>query len=144
MMLTPHFSLMELTVSEVAARRGIDNSPPPAVLRVLRETAQQMEKMRALLGYPIIVTSGYRSPALNQAVGGVNSSAHLTGHAVDFVCPKFGTPFDVATAVKASKIEFDQLILEYGWVHISFDPQMRGECLTRKSATSPYRVGLIP
>lgn len=144
MMLSPHFSLEEFTISITAENEGIDNTPSPAMLSTLRETAQQMERVRAALGFPIVVTSAYRCTTLNRVVGGAPNSAHRTGHAVDFVCPKFGTTFDVATTIKASKIEFDQLILEYGWVHISFDPRLRGQCLTKKSATSPYRVGLIP
>ncbi len=79
MMLSPHFSLEELTISDYAARHGIDNAPPPAVFETLQRTAQKMETVRRVLGYPIHVTSGFRCAELNKAIGGVPISAHLTG-----------------------------------------------------------------
>lgn len=120
--LSPHFTLAELTVSETAARRGIDNTPPPDVLERLRRTAQGLEAVRVRLGgAPIVVTSGYRAPAVNAAVGGQPNSQHMRGEAVDFISPRFGSPTEVATALRDSGIEYDQLILEFGrWVHISF------------------------
>lgn len=143
-MLSPHFSAEEMTASESADRLGIDNTVPQALLPHLCLTAQGMEGVREVLGGPIHVNSGYRSPALNKAIGGVDTSAHTLAYAVDFICPQFGTTYEVAKAIKASHIKFDQLILEYGWVHISFDPRMRGEVLTKKSASSPYQTGLHP
>ena len=140
--LTPHFSLEELTRSEAAARLGIDNSPPVELLAVLADTAQRMEDVRTLLGAPITVHSGYRNAAVNHLVGGVPTSAHLTGHAVDFVCPSWEND-DIATRISCSSIQFDQLILEYGWVHISFDPQMRHQVMTKKSASAPYVEGIV-
>lgn len=143
-MLTRHFSLEEFTSSTVAANKGIDNAPPPNVLQNLRLMAQRLETVRSLLVQPIVITSGYRSQRLNAAVGGAPTSAHLTGWAADFVAPKFGSPYRCATAIAKSGIKFDQLILEYGWVHISFDPRMRGQCLTKRSASAPYGLGLNP
>lgn len=140
MKLSEHFSLEELTATSV---RGPDNTPMPSIVSVLKDTASRMEGVRSLLGHPIVVTSGYRSPLVNKVVGGVPNSAHLLGRAVDFICPEFGTPYDVARAIKGSGIQFDQLIREYGWVHISFDPQMRGDVLTKASASTPYEKGLV-
>lgn len=127
MHLSPHFSLAEMTVSQEAARRGIDNTPPPAVIDALKKTAQGLEAVRVRLGCaPIIVSSGYRSGALNAAIGGAKYSQHMTGQAADFLCPGFGSPVEVAAALRDSGIEYDQLILEFGrWVHISFAPNPR-------------------
>ncbi|MGR6533137.1 D-Ala-D-Ala carboxypeptidase family metallohydrolase [Brevundimonas sp. RM1] len=134
MRLSDHFSLAELTVSATAARKGISNVPPPLVLDTLVLTADRMEKVRALLGdHPIIVLSGYRSPAVNAAVGGSKSSAHMTGHAVDFICPRFGTPAQVAAHLAKHLTGFDQLIEEFGeWVHVGFGPGKRGQKLTAR------------
>jgi zinc D-Ala-D-Ala carboxypeptidase len=131
-MLSEHFSLDELTASQTAVRRGIDNGPTPAVLGNLRTVAGQMERVRDLLGgRPVNVSSGYRSPALNKAVGGAAGSAHVTGWAVDFTCRSFGSPLEVARAIAASDLQYDQLIHEYGrWVHISFAPALRQMDLT--------------
>jgi zinc D-Ala-D-Ala carboxypeptidase len=121
MSLSKYFDLSELTVSETAARRGMKNVPGGQQLENLKATAARMDEVREGLGSPIIVTSGYRSPELNAAIGGSKTSAHCHGLAVDFTCPRYGNPLAVAKAVLASGIEFDQLIHEYGtWVHIGF------------------------
>jgi len=131
MMLTPHFSLAELTFSATAQRRQIDNSPPPSVLRNLNQLAVGLEDVRAALdGLPIRINSGYRCPALNRAVGGARLSAHMSGHAADFVCPDFGSPLEIVRTLAASDIQFDKLIQEGTWVHISFAPAARRQLLT--------------
>jgi len=139
-MLSDHFTLEELTVTQV---RGVSNEPTSNVLETLKSTAWRMEKVRAILNQPIIVTSGYRSPLVNKIVGGSMSSAHMTGHAVDFICPKFGTPLQICKELsdKRHGLEFDQIIEEEGrWVHISFKEPLRGEVLTRTNGG--YIVGL--
>lgn len=119
--LSKYFALSELTVSETAARRGLKNIPFGKQLENLKQTAQRMDAIREGLGKPIIVTSGYRSPEVNAAIGGSRTSAHCHGLAVDFTCPGYGNPLAVAKAILASGIEFDQLIHEFGaWVHIGF------------------------
>lgn len=127
MNLSPHFTLAEFTVSDTAARKGIDNTPPDSVMPALRRTAQGLEAVRVRLGMaPITVTSGYRSLALNRAIGSKDTSQHTKGEAADFICPRFGSPSDVTYALSDSGIEFDQLILEFGrWVHISFTDKPR-------------------
>lgn len=130
MNLTQHFTLDELTASGVAARLGIDNSATMLVIDHLKVLAQGLEEVRDLLGAPIHINSGYRCSKLNLAIGGSSTSAHMSGFAADFVSPIFGDPTHVFEAIRASKIQFDQLILEFGqWVHISFAPAMRGEVL---------------
>ena len=139
MQLTPHFSLEELTAS--SAHPSIPNEPDPEIVAALAVTAGLLEQVRALLGHPISVSSGYRSPALNAAVGGVSNSAHLHGFAADFECPAFGTPLAVCRALAASDLKWDQLIEEGTWVHISTDPRMRQMVLTKNPAGG-YREGL--
>jgi len=146
--LTDHFTLAELTQSQTAARRGIDNEPTQAIVVNLTRTAQVLEQVRTLLGgKSILVSSGYRSPALNAAVGGARDSAHLQGLAADFTCPGYGTPLDVARKIAASNIAFDQVIQEGTWVHIGLAPagrRARGEVLTAKFGPGPttYMNGL--
>lgn len=145
MNLSQHFTYEEMTVSETAARKGIDNNPPPAFLENLKITCQFMEVVRAALRHPIKVTSGYRSPTLNTAIGGSVHSAHCLGYAVDFSCPEFGTPFVVATELATKLEEFDQIIHEYeSWVHASFDPRMRKRLLTIRHDGRGYVEGLQP
>ena len=118
--LTEHFTLEELVFSQIAARRGIDNTPTPTIIENLRTTAAVLERVRTLLGdKPIRVSSGYRCPALNAAVGGSVNSAHMQGLAVDFTCAGYGSVYEVASAIASSNLEFDQLIYEFGtWVHL--------------------------
>lgn len=140
MRLSPHFTLEELTVSQTAARRGIDNTPPADVIERLKRTALGLEAVRIRLAAPIIISSGYRCPELNAAVGSKPGSQHTTGEAVDFVCPGFGSPATVVSALQDAGIEFDQLIEEYGrWVHISFSPRNRRQVLRIDGAgTRPF------
>jgi len=128
--LTRHFSLEEFLFSQTAARRGIDNTPDEIAMIHLLTTAQSMEEVRALLGNPIKITSGYRSQALNSAIGGANTSAHMEGWAADFICPGFGRPIEIVREIAASPIRFDQCIQEGNWVHISFAPANRRQLLT--------------
>jgi putative chitinase len=122
--------------------REFDNAPPPEVVGTLRTTAAQMEAVRRLLGDQVIsISSGYRCRALNRAVGGSRTSAHLSGHAVDFHCYGFGDPLAVCRRIAASDLAFDQLIEEGTWVHLSFDPRMRRQVLTRRPDGS-YGLGL--
>lgn len=121
MNLSKNFTLAEFTTSQTASRRGINNAPSATVLDRLKNTAEQMEKVRKILGYPINISSGYRSPELNKAVGGASNSQHVLGEAVDFTCPKFGTPPIVIKKLLQYDLGFDQIINEYNsWTHISF------------------------
>lgn len=125
MRLSPHFTLAEFTRSAKAAQLGLDNTPPPELLPRLVRTAEMLERIRAALGAPVLVTSGYRGPALNRAVGGVTSSDHTQGHAADIVAPGYGTPYQLAKALapQIDALGVGQLILEgiggKQWVHVS-------------------------
>ena len=145
MQLSTHFRLSEFTASQTATRRGIDNTPPRDVVDTLKRTALGLEAVRSLLMAPIIISSGYRSPALNKAIGGAKSSQHVKGEAVDFICPGFGSPKEVCEAIAGSSLQFDQLICEFGqWIHISFTQSPRRQVLTATSfnGTVRYDLGL--
>jgi len=132
--LSKYFSLDEMLASQTAARKRIDNTPTAEQLENLRDTCQQADRVREFLGYPMIVTSGFRSAKLNVAIGGSKTSSHTHGYAMDFRCPGFGTPREVFDALRKSDIVFDQLILEFedspgAWLHIGFGPEMRQQKL---------------
>lgn len=137
--LTAHFALEELACTE---HREFDNRPPPEVVATLQTTAGQMEAVRLLLGDRVVsVSSGYRCRALNRAISGSRTSAHLSGHAVDFNCFGFGPPLAVCRVIADSSLAFDQLIEEGSWIHLSFDPRLRRQVLTRR-AGGDYGLGL--
>ena len=119
--LTPHFTLEELTRSEIGARHGIDNTPPEEIVPNLKRLAEMLEEVRIILGgRPIYVNSAYRCPQINTLVGSKPTSDHLLGLAADFVCPSFGVPDYVVRAVMASPISYKQVIREFdAWTHIA-------------------------
>lgn len=124
---------------------GLANTPTPEIIERIRHTAEEMEKVRALLGHSIDVNSGYRSYSVNKAVGGSNTSDHMNGDACDFTCEKFGTPIKVCRKIEASDLKFDQLIQEGTWVHLSFGPRMRQQVLTKEvlaNGKTSYSKGL--
>lgn len=138
--LSPHFTLDELTFSQTAERLGLNNDPGPEVLAALKRTALGLEAVRVRLGgAPILVSSGYRAPPVNAAVGGSPSSQHMRGEAVDFTAPRFGVPRQIVDALADSDVPYDQLILEFGrWVHISFSGNPRRHALViDRSGTRP-------
>ena len=136
MNLTPHFSLEEFTDSQTAARNGLSNIPAEGTYaRVnLHRIAETMEKVRKLLGHPVLISSGYRSPKVNAKVGGSKNSAHVHGLACDFTCPGYGTPLMVCMELEEhmGKLEIDQLIHEFEtWVHLGLrDGNPRHQTLT--------------
>ena len=145
MQLSQHFNLNEFTISQTATRKGIDNTPSAPVIERLRMLAATLERVRGLLGNsPIRISSAYRCKELNRAIGSGDSSAHLLGYAVDFTCPIFGTPKEVAQEIAASSIKFDQLIYEGTWIHLSIDPRNRRELLTAtfKNGKASYTKGI--
>lgn len=144
--LSEHFTLKEGTDSAKAKELGIDNQPSTLQLENMKHAAKGMEEVRALLGKPIKINSWLRLPAVNVAVGGSEKSAHMDGWAIDFRCDSFGTPLEIAKAIVAAGIKFDQIIHEYGsWVHISFEPALRCQQLTvmRPVRKPMYLSGLL-
>lgn len=141
--ISPHFTLHEATFSATAEREGLDNTPDAETLENIKTAAFCMESVRSLLGgKPITVTSWYRSPAVNKAVGGSNTSSHLTGLAVDFAHCRLNA-YSVAKRIVDSSLMYDQLILypEEHRVHIGWDRQNRREQLTKRRG-KPYEKGL--
>ena len=126
--MTPNFTLAEFVASDTAARRNIDNRLPEALAPAALSTLEMMERIRAHLStvagrdIPVRITSGYRSPALNLAIGGSSTSDHTRAQAVDWRAPTFGTPLECcrALAPHVSTLGIGQLIHEFGaWVHVS-------------------------
>jgi len=119
MQLTQNFSLLELTRSEVALRKGWDNSPGPDEEVNLKRLAEKLEEVREAVDKPIIINSAYRGLRVNTAVGGSATSQHLRGCAADFIVPGMTVDQVIKIILKAG-IEFDQLIREWdNWIHIS-------------------------
>jgi len=117
--LSLNFRLSEFTVSQEGARAGLRNEPLSSHVANLTRVANLLEQVRTLLGnHRIIISSGYRSPAINNLVGGSATSAHMQGLAADFICPDYGTPRQICQAIADSPIPFDQLIQEGTWVHL--------------------------
>jgi uncharacterized protein YcbK (DUF882 family) len=134
MNLSPNFTLTELTVSEIAARRNLDNTPNATEVANLVRVAELLEQVRALLGKPILVNSAFRSKLVNDAVGSRDTSQHRLGCAADIRVPGL-TPKQVVQACIDAKIPFDQIIEEFGsWTHIS---------VPNTPSTAPRRQALI-
>ena len=139
--ISEHFTLKEFTVSSWAKNNDVENKPTEEIYDRLVYTAKNMEKVRAILdGKPIKINSGYRNPEVNKGIGGSKTSAHMLGYAIDFVCPNFGSPFEVCKQIAVSGITYDQLIQEGTWVHISFDPKARQQNLTKTS--TGFKTGI--
>lgn len=142
--LSPHFTLKELTHSETADRRGIDNSTDdPKIIQHLTDLANDvLEPIRAQYG-AFSPNSAYRSLATNNAVGGARASQHMTGQAADIHIASVSI-FDLAVWC-AKHLTFDQIILEWTWVHISYvkGGQNRHQLLTINNSTGGgYITGL--
>lgn len=129
-----YFSIKELTKSATAARKGIKNDPSIEECKSLTALIEKvLDPLREAYGKPIIVTSGYRCPKLNAAVGGSASSQHVKGEAAD-IRSVADTPeenkklFDLIVKLG---LPYDQLINEYNydWVHVSFGPRHRRQKL---------------
>ena len=122
MQLTEHFTLHEMTVSQTAARKGVRNVPGAAEIAALVLLCEQvLEPVRAQFGRPVVITSGYRSPRLNTAIGGSASSQHCRGEAADFTVPGVSN-LEVARWMHRH-LAYDQLIYEFGergWIHASY------------------------
>ena len=125
MKLSPNFSLEELTFSQVASRRGLNNVPSEKVKDNLERLAFFLEQVRKVFNKPFLISSGYRSKEVNESVGGSKTSQHCEGCAADFNV-KGVSPHAVVRAIVDANIPYDQVILEFdSWVHISI-PTVKG------------------
>lgn len=116
--------MQEVVASQTASRHKINNLVPPDLLDAVQSTARQLDNVRDSLRRPILVSSWYRCLELNRLLRSSDTSQHVKGQAVDFVSPGFGSPAVICKSLvaAASQLNFDQLILEHTWVHISFIP----------------------
>ena len=128
MKLSAHFDLEEFTCSDTAARMCINNDLPIELLAEAKKTADMMEAIRAYLSdrlqkpCPVIITSAYRCPQLNKAIGSSETSDHIKMMAVDFKAPAFGSPYDICRelAPAMSMLGIGQIIYEFeSWIHVS-------------------------
>lgn len=144
MKLSPNFTLAEMTVSQTASRRGIDNTPGQKEIAALTMVCQNvLEPIRAHYKRPVIVSSGYRSPRVNKLVGGSETSQHPLGEAVDFRVPGVSN-YELCKWMER-KLQYDQLIYEYGesgWVHASWAAKNRNMELTKRRGTR-YLPGIL-
>jgi len=131
--MTPHFSLDELTHTD---HRKLDNTPNAQELANLQRLAEFLETVKtALGGKPVMISSAFRSKAVNDAVGSKDSSQHRQGFAADFKVPGM-IPDAVVRAIIAANLPFDRIIREFsdpvaggGWTHISIADRPRGQRL---------------
>jgi len=130
MKLSQHLSLKEVTASNTAKRKGIDNTPTSEHLENLKVIAENIfEPLRAHFRVPIGISSGYRSIELNKAIRGSKTSDHCKGMALDIDADMYGeiTNYEIFMYIY-HRLDFKQLIWEKGnddepqWVHVSFDP----------------------
>jgi uncharacterized protein YcbK (DUF882 family) len=144
MQLSEHFTLEELTRSEVAERKGLDNTPNASEVSNLVRLAGLLEEVRALLNKPILLNSGFRSKAVNDSVGSKDTSQHRIGCAADIRVPGM-TPKQVVEACIEANIGYDQIIEEFGsWTHISVPdmpsrPPRRQALIIDRQGTRPFK-----
>jgi zinc D-Ala-D-Ala carboxypeptidase len=143
MKLSKNLSLKECLRSDTAKRLGVTNQPHEDwVIENLRAVAEHVfQPVRDGIGVPVFVSSGYRSPELNKAIGGSVRSQHMEGRALDLDADVLGgtSNCDIFRYIK-NNLEFDQLIWEFGddsnpdWVHVSYiyGGDNRGRCLKAK------------
>jgi len=128
-MLSKNLSVKEVVKSSTAIKHGIANEPSIGHLESLKALADNVfQPMREHFGVPVAVTSGYRSKALNDLIGGSSSSQHSKGEAIDVDADVFGgtTNADIFNYLR-EHTDFDQLIWEFGtnenpaWIHVSYN-----------------------
>lgn len=141
MQLTPNFTLEEMTVTSTGLPNVANRIERAALLAL---AVHVLQPLRDALGKPVYITSGFRSAAVNRAVGGVADSQHRKGQAADIRVHGM-TSMALAQRIVALELPFDQLIEEFGqWVHVSYAPQRRRQQLTavRREGRTHYQQGL--
>ena len=125
--MTPHFTLAELTHTD---HRQFDNTPNAQELANLQRLAEFLETVKTTLGgKPVMISSAFRSKAVNDAVGSRDTSQHRQGLAADFRVPGM-VPDAVVRTIIAANLPFDQIIREFdAWTHISIADRPRGQRL---------------
>lgn len=143
--MTEHFTIEELSRSETATRKGIDNHIPHEYLPNAKRVAQTLEIIRAHFG-PVRVTSCYRGVELNRIIGGSNTSAHCRAMAADFEIEGHAN-IEVARWCAENIKDYDQVIYEFGptgWVHIGLADKPRRQQLTaiKEKGKTVYLPGI--
>jgi hypothetical protein len=139
-----YFTIKELTNSATARARGIDNTPSQEVVRNLTAlTDNVLDPLREAWGKAITVSSGYRSPQLNVAVGGVKTSQHREGKAADLVVGTKADNYKLFQLAISLKLPYDQIIWEKTatatWVHISYDSARNRRQILPSSEAAKYK-----
>ena len=149
--MTAHFAFSEFTNSDTATRLGVENTPSAAVSQRIFKLMDSMEIVRNVLDAPVFISSGFRCEELEKVICAKDyrawckrhgykvdddswalyfvTKSHPAGYSADFTSPAAGTPTQIVTLLQRERVRFDQLICEGTWVHISFDPRMRGQVL---------------
>lgn len=126
--MSPYFTMHEFTRSATAERCGIDNTPPAAARDAINALiANILDPLRRRWGRPIIINSGYRSPELNEAVGGAPHSQHMRGEAADITAGSPALNRRLMQCIIDMRLPYDQLIDEHNgtWIHVSYSPRHR-------------------
>jgi D-alanyl-D-alanine dipeptidase len=151
MQLSENLSLAEVVRSETAKRKGVSNMPTPEHIENFKKLAENIfQPIRKHFGKPIHISSGYRSSALNKAIGGAASSQHCTGEAIDIDMDGTSiTNKQVFDYIK-EHLNFDQLIWEFGtasnpdWVHVSYESTGKQRKQILKAVKSGGKTSYVP
>ena len=141
-----HFTLAELTHSQAAARKGLKNEPDAVALAHLHHlVVSVLDPLREALGRPIVVSSGYRAPLVNRAVGGASSSQHVLGQAADITVPGMHVT-ELVARIRALGLPVDQCLEEFGsWVHVSYSHRHRRQFLrVRRTGAGIVKYEAMP
>ena len=151
MQLSENLSLAEVIRSETAKRRGVSNMPTPEHIENFKKLAENIfQPIRKHFGKPIHISSGYRSAALNKAIGGAASSQHCKGEAIDIDMD--GTTITNAQVFNYIKdnLSFDQMIWEFGtdknpdWVHVSYSSSGKQRKQILKAVKTNGKTSYVP
>jgi hypothetical protein len=153
MQISKHLSLAEVSRSETAKRRGINNTPNGEHLENFKKLAENIfEPIREHFGVPIHISSGYRSKELNSAIGGSSTSQHCQGEAIDIDMDgsKGGVTNKMVFDFIKDNLVFDQMIWEFGtdknpdWVHVSYESTGKQRKQILKAVKSGGKTSYIP
>lgn len=153
MQISKHLSLAEVSRSETAKRKGINNTPSGEHLENFKKLAENIfEPIREHFAVPIHISSGYRSKELNASIGGASSSQHCSGEAIDIDMDGSSSGVSNADVFKYIKdnLTFDQLIWEFGsdsnpdWVHVSYESTGKQRKQILKAVKSGGKTSYVP